>query len=279
MIICIYSLYEKNELTSVINRVIEDANHRFTLDVLIKDFASHDLGVAAKNLRSDRFKPTDCLDHINKKEFTKRLKNLLEIKNKSEQTIEISNEHREEIKEYLDILDLTLDIPIETLPVGKEKKFRTVFSQSGMRYSQAKYLICSLLLDEQFQTISLNDRNVIIERILNDIKGRMMEDIVLLETTIANYKKQVFKLQFAVGEFDMVIFDNNAKTCEIYEIKHNQEIVKEQYRHLIDKEKIEKTEFRYGKIVKKVVIYRGDNKTLENGIEYRNVEDYLKSLY
>ena len=106
-----------------------------------------------------------------------------------------------------------------------------------------------------------------------------MEDIVLLETTIANYKKQVFKLQFAVGEFDMVIFDNNAKTCEIYEIKHNQEIVKEQYRHLIDKEKIEKTEFRYGKIVKKVVIYRGDNKTLENGIEYRNVEDYLKSLY
>ena len=263
----------------MINRVIEDANHRFTLDVLIKDFASHDLGVAAKNLRSDRFKPTDCLDHINKKEFTKRLKNLLEIKNKSEQTIEISNEHREEIKEYLDILDLTLDIPIETLPVGKEKKFRTVFSQSGMRYSQAKYLICSLLLDEQFQTISLNDRNVIIERILNDIKGRMMEDIVLLETTIANYKKQVFKLQFAVGEFDMVIFDNNAKTCEIYEIKHNQEIVKEQYRHLIDKEKIEKTEFRYGKIVKKVVIYRGDNKTLENGIEYRNVEDYLKSLY
>ena len=275
----LYSLYEKNELTSVINRVIEDANHRFTLDVLIKDFASHDLGVAAKNLRSDRFKPTDCLDHINKKEFTKRLKNLLEIKNKSEQTIEISNEHREEIKEYLDILDLTLDIPIETLPVGKEKKFRTVFSQSGMRYSQAKYLICSLLLDEQFQTISLNDRNVIIERILNDIKGRMMEDIVLLETTIANYKKQVFKLQFAVGEFDMLIFDNNAKTCEIYEIKHNQEIVKEQYRHLIDKEKIEKTEFRYGKIVKKVVIYRGDNKTLENGIEYRNVEDYLKSLY
>ena len=32
------------------------------------------------------------------------------------------------------------------------------------------------------------------------------------------------------------------------------------------------------KITKKVVIYRGENATLENGIEYRNVVDYLKSL-
>ena len=47
---------------------------------------------------------------------------------------------------------------------------------------------------------------------------------------------------------------------------------------LIDEEKLKSTEFRYGKITKKVVIYRGENTTLENGIEYRNVEDYLKSL-
>lgn len=29
------------------------------------------------------------------------------------------------------------------------------------------------------------------------------------------------------------------------------------------------TQFRYGKITKKVVIYRGENTTLENGIEYK----------
>ena len=33
-----------------------------------------------------------------------------------------------------------------------------------------------------------------------------MEDIVLLETKIAHPEKKVFKLQFAVGEFDMVVF-------------------------------------------------------------------------
>ena len=32
------------------------------------------------------------------------------------------------------------------------------------------------------------------------------------------------------------------------------------------------------KITKRVVIYRGENTTLANGIEYGNAEEYLKSL-
>ena len=274
----LYDLYEKNELTSAINRVVEDVNHRFTLDVLTKDFMSHDLGVSAKNLRNDRKNQNDILDRIDKEEFTKRLKNLLEIRNREEQTVTISEEHRREIKEYFDALDLTVDIDIQTLPVGREKNFKTVFTQPGMRYSQAKELVQSLLEDGEFQELSIAERNAVIERILSDIKGRMMEDIVLLETKIANPKKQVFQLQFAVGEFDMVVADNVNATCEIYEVKHSKEQAKEQYRHLIDEEKLKSTEFRYGKITKKVVIYRGENTTLENGIEYRNVEEYLKLL-
>ena len=274
----LYDLYEKNELTSAINRVVEDVNHRFTLDVLTKDFMSHDLGISARNLRNDRQNSNDILDRIDKEEFTKRLKKLLEIRNREEQTVTISEEHRREIKEYLDALDLTVDIDIQTLPVGRGKNFKTVFTQPGMRYSQAKELVQSLLEDGEFQELSIDERNAVIERILSDIKGRMMEDIVLLETKIANPKKQVFQLQFAVGEFDMVVADNAKATCEIYEVKHSKEQTKEQYRHLIDEEKLKNTKFRYGKITKRTVIYRGENATLENGIEYRNVEDYLKSL-
>lgn len=274
----LYDLYEKNELTSAINRVVEDVNRRFTLDVLTKDFISHDLGVSAKNLRNDRQNSNDILDRIDKEEFTKRLKNLLEIRNKEEQTVTISEDHRREIKEYLDALDLTVDIDIQTLPVGRGKNFKTVFTQPGMRYSQAKELVQSLFEDGEFQVLSIDERNAVIERILSDIKGRMMEDIVLLETKIANPKKQVFQLQFAVGEFDMVVADNVNATCEIYEVKHSKKQAKEQYRHLMDEEKLKSTAFRYGKITKKVVIYRGENTTLENGIEYRNVEEYLKSL-
>lgn len=44
-----------------------------------------------------------------------------------------------------------------------------------MRYSQAKELVQSLLEDGEFQELSINERNAVIERILSDIKGRMME--------------------------------------------------------------------------------------------------------
>ena len=274
----LYDLYEKDELTSAINRVVEEVNHRFTIDVLTRDFISHDLGISARNLRNDRQNPNDILDRIGKKEFTERLKKLLEIKDKEERKVDISEEHRREIKEYLDALDLTVDVDIQTLPVGKGQSSKTVFTQPGMRYSQAKDLVKSLLFDGEFQELSADERSIIIERILNDIKGRMMEDIVLLETKIANPKKQVFQLQFAVGEFDMVIADESTLTCEVYEIKHSKEQAREQYRHLTDEEKLKSTEFRYGKITKRVVIYRGENATLDNGIEYRNVEEYLKSL-
>ncbi len=62
----LYDLYEKGELTSAINRVVEDVNHRFTLDVLTKDFMSHDLGISARNLRNDRKTSNDILDRVDK---------------------------------------------------------------------------------------------------------------------------------------------------------------------------------------------------------------------
>ena len=64
----------------------------------------------------------------------------------------------------------------------------------------------------------------------------MLEDIVLLETKLANAKKQVFVLQFPVGEFDMVAFDPEAGSCRIFEIKHSEEAVPQQYRHPIDEQ-------------------------------------------
>ena len=86
----------------------------------------------------------------------------------------------------------------------------------------------------------------------------------MIEKKIANPKKQVFQLQFAIGEFDMVVADKINAICEIYEVKHTKEQAKEQYRHLIDEEKLKKTEFRYGKITKRVVTYYEEDITSKN---------------
>ena len=125
--------------------------------------------------------------------------------------------------------------------------------------------------------LSLTERTSILNRIRNEVKGRMMEDIVLLETKLAFPDKHVFVLHFPVGEFDMVVSDPESCTCSIYEIKHSEEINAKQYRHLIDKDKCDAAEHSFGRITGRYVIYRG-NETEIDGIEYLNVENYLKNI-
>ena len=278
-------LYEKNELTNVINRVVEDINHRFTLEVLTREFESSDLRISARNLRKDRKQPMDVLDQVDVKTINQKLKELLEIRNRSEQTVDLQESHRQEIKEYLDLLDLTVEIEIRWMTDYNRRELRTVFSQPGIRYAQADALIQSLMQDEAFRSLSLDERRRVTARIQDEIKGRMMEDIVLLETKLSKRQCEVFKLQYAVGEFDMVVFYPEEACCEIYEVKHSKEVVQQQCRHLLDHKKCEETAFRYGAIRGKYVIYRGEDTSLKNvfpeaeeDITYMNVEKYLKTL-
>ena len=278
-------LYEKNELTNAINRIVEDMNHRFTMEVLTRDFKSKDLRISAGNLRKDMKAPTDILDRVDILKVNETLKFLLEIKDKEEQKVEIQDAHCYEIKEYLDLLDLTVEIESRWVSDYNRREFRTAFSQPGMRYSQAKSLIKSLMQDDMFRGLSFEERKIVTERIIDEIKGRMMEDIVLLETKLSKKNCEVFRLQFAIGEFDMVVFDPEKGTCEIYEIKHSKEVVPQQCKHLLDEQKCKDTEFRYGRIIGKYVIYRGVTSSLvQAGVEtqedvtYLNVEEYLKTL-
>ncbi|MBO4261174.1 MAG: ATP-binding protein, partial [Clostridia bacterium] len=271
----LYSLYEKAELTSAINRVVEDINHRFAIDVLERDFKSNDLRVSANNLRKDRFAPTTVLDDIDVAAFTKRLKKMLDVKDADERTVRIDEYHVAEIKEYLAALDLIEEIDVNDIKTAKEK--RIVFSQPGLRYSQAKSFIESLSSDGVFNNLSAEDRKQVITRILNEIKGRMIEDVILLETRKAKPDKNVFKLQFADGEFDMTVNDPETLETQIYEIKFSTERVPEQARHLLDEAKCAETEFRYGRITRKAVLYRGETCKV-GSIDYINVEEYLTNL-
>ena len=94
----------------------------------------------------------------------------------------------------------------------------------------------------------LPERRSVQERMLSEVRGRMLEDIVLLETKVANPEKQLFVPQFPVGEFDMVVSDPEEGSCELFEIKHAAETTPRQYRHLLDKEKCAQTEHRFGPV-------------------------------
>lgn len=267
------TLYEQNELTNAINRVVENINRALALSVLTAEFKSHDLGRSVSNLRGQGY---SVLDEIDRQKVTEDLMDQLEIHNTPELSVALEEVHLKEIIQYLIRLDMIHEIA-ERSDQSNNVTYRLGVSQPGLRYAQADALAEAMLRDHKFGELPLLEQNVILERVRNEIKGRMMEDIVLLETKLANPQKEVFALYFAVGEFDMVVFDPSTASCAIYEIKHSTERVKHQYRHLIDEEKCKATEFRFGTITGKYVIYRGED-CEENGIQYLNVEEYLKSL-
>ncbi len=270
-------LYESGELTNVINRVVENINHSFTRGVVERTFKSHDLAVTAANMLRDKENPINIKEHLDIDVVTFGIMQMLDILSIEEQSIDIKDSHMIQIKEYLLLLDLIVEVDLVSLPEVNQKGKVTVISQPGLRYAQAMAIVENMLLDVKFQELSVKERHRILERLLNEIRGRMMEEIILLETKLAKLDKEVFKLQFAIGEFDMVVFDPKALTCEIYEVKYSKEQVAEQYRHLKDEKKCAMTSHRYGDIAGRYVIYRGENEEVD-GIQYLNVEEYLKSL-
>ena len=271
-------LYEKGELTNVINRIVQHMNHRFVLRVVEDEFKSHDFGSAKELLLHDLpAERATVLYDVNEKQILERLKAIIEVKEKSETTVSITQEHIDKVKKYLLMLDLIVNCP-ERYESGKQAE-HIVFSQPGMRYAIAKALVYSLMQDAYFASIPEADKAYITGKILDDVKGRMLEDIVLLEVRkTAPSTMEAFKFKFdAGGEFDMVIYDKAGQNCRIYEIKHSTEVNEKQTIHLRDAEKCQIVENRFGPISGKFVLYRGKD-TFAEGVQYLNVENFLCGL-
>ena len=273
-------LYEANELTNAINRIIESMNHRFALEVLIKDFRSNDLELSRKNFLTERDLSlrTDILERIDVSEVTEHLMQILHVLNQPDAGIKLTEGHVQEIKEYLKALDLIENCPIR-YQSDVEQEENILIMQPGMRYCQAQALVYSVMADPVFKELNDAQKIYVREKILNEIRGRMLEEIVLIETKRALGRGyEVFKYQFVGGEFDMVVYDKAKDTCTLYEIKHSKEVVQKQSSHLLNEEKCAIFEKRIAPIQEKHVLYRGDTCMTDWGIEYLNVEEYLKSL-
>ena len=274
-------LYEANELTNAINRIIESMNHRFVLQVLTKDFSSNDLKLAKKNLLKERNIDlrTDILEKIDIDAVTKKLMNLLDIINKEDAKVALNDTHIQEIKDYLFALDLIETLPIEYYNAQASNNENILIMQPGMRFSQAQALVHVLLKDDVFKDLNFSQKNYVTNKILDEVRGRMLEEIVLIECKKAlGNEYYVFKYQFLGGEYDMVIYNKETNTCKIYEIKHSKEMIQDQCKHLLNVESCSTLEAKFGTITGKYVLYRGEEATSPWNIEYLNVSSFLKNL-
>ena len=141
----LYGLYEKKELIGAINRIIENESHKFLVQILTDDFKSHDLHLLGRNLRKEREEENriEIFENLDEASVTENLMEILEIKNKDLQTVQITDDHVEEIKEYLEALDLLDECDLRA--IGRKLKFseNKIFTQPGMRFCQAKALVDS----------------------------------------------------------------------------------------------------------------------------------------
>lgn len=269
----LFPLYEKGELVNVINRIIEDRNHRFALDTINRTFKSHDYG-SLKNLVNKSISPLKgTLDNVNEDELLNDLMAALTIINIEDRKVPVDENVIKEVEAYLDLLDLCKEVD-EVNGATFEIYKRKVFIQPGLRYAQAKTFVDILFKQPSIYKHPKYIKDALKEKILSDVKGRMLEEIALYQTSL---KKESFKFLFAVGEYDMVTIDEEDKTTNIYEIKYSKDIDYHQRKTLLNNDYQTIIENAYYPIKDKVVLYRGENVEID-GVKYINVNDYLKSL-
>ena len=279
-------LYEAGELTGAINRIVEDTSHRFLISVLTRPFISHDYRSAADVLRKDRDEDrrSNTLDILDRQRITEILTGILEIRREEELSIGIREEHVRQIEEYLAALDLIAYCPVESLLAGTpdppELK-RVLITQPGMRYCQAQALAYSVMQDPVFRQRPNEEKNRILARILEEVRGRMLEEAVLLETIrSAMLGTDIYHIDNGDGsDIDMLSYDQSTDSCILYEIKHSAKAVPELYRIITDGHYTDEIGRRFGRITGRIVLYRGQAIPVnDDGVEYLNVCDYLKSL-
>lgn len=227
-------------------------------------------------------------------EYFKKTLDVFDVNEKKDR-LDVYEETVQILKQYLEKMDV---VTTYKCFMAKESQFvttnqsseeiRTVLSQSGIRYSQAKSLVESIQSYYKLETEPKQYKDIIVKEILNCVKGGLLEDLVTV-----NYQRslpdrfEVFKVMFdpiygivkRAGEFDMVVYDKQNHSCELYEIKHDSEIKDSQITHLLDEDKLQWMASQYGDITKRAVIYMGESKEKNShGIEYINANELLDEL-
>lgn len=270
-------LYDKHELENVINRIVEDQNHRFAIDVIESTFISHDYGSLKQLLSSgsNYEKFGNILAEVDEKRLIEDLMQALSTLNKEKQTQVIDDVTLIEVKEYLKELDVIKEVEEIVAPTYTSRK-RVLFTQPGLRFAQAKCLVDILFRDESLKKYDQHLLDALKDKLCSDVKGKMMEDIVLLEALNAN--KHAFKFFLLPrGEYDLALLDKEHYVGEVYEVKYSKVRDIRQAHYLLKEEIKEAFEAKYYPIHRMGVIYRGDA-ALEGDIQYYNIEEYLMGL-
>ena len=280
------NIVDYGDLPSFINRVLERHNRTFLLSTITKDFKSHDLGSLVDLLNQSGNVDTNIIDTG---EMQERIRVALRIKNnhmsirgfsKKLEDTEILENAVEVIIKYLKRLDVLYEIPSDEK--GTEKEY--IFTQTGMRYSQASDFADILIKsDDIFGKYQKHEKREILNKLKSDICGGILEDIVFYQTarTFQNKSEyEITKYRDEVGrEADVVVENYDKCSVVAIEVKLSDQYAEQQMKHLLNQEFCSEIESKTGLVIaNKVVVYRGENDYIsDKGVIYLNAEDYLSN--
>lgn len=267
------------ELPSFINKVLEYHNRTFLASIIEKDFKSHDLGSLADLMAKSGIADPS---HIKTDEMTERIRFALGIR---KELLSLSESHKvneeavDMIIEYLKKLDVLYEIPQDKQAKTKEY----IFTQTGMRYSQASDFADILIKSEDiFGNYTDAEQKAILAKLKSDICGGILEDIIYYQSVRnlsdnADCRIEKYRKNTTGQEIDVLIEDFEKCSTVAIEVKLSDKYAENQMNHLLNDEFCSEIESKTGiPIINKLVVYLGaTNYISEKNVIYLNAEDYL----
>jgi predicted AAA+ superfamily ATPase len=259
--------YRYGDFVSYVSRVLEMANRKFFAGIINAGFRSHDMG----SLRDLMERHTDAdVSFLSEEETKEQVRIFLGIRDPN--AVEADDGTVQALIRYLEKLDLLYKVP------GEKDEY--IFTQPGMRYAQLKEEKDALMSLPAFGKQPPNVRKILMDTLEDDICGRMLEDIVLLELLKDLEGSALAASRYrnaSGGEYDIVVKDRNTMQAIAIEVKHSGAKHMSQRRHLSDPE-MEKdfTESTGYRLLDKAILYNGPSEEEKtDGVWYLNVSDFL----
>lgn len=277
-------LYERNELISVIQKMVNKFSYEITIKAINRSYKSAPLYAVFQNTNK-KYKGKVDIKSINA-----ATKLALGIKDKEEMQTTLTDYDLQTIKKYLKFLDLYIEIPsFQSFKHGGAKTLE-ILQQPGMIYAHATELLKQLDQDAVWnENCEIEDKKEFMRRTDYFVKGILLENIILSETYKCYQKideKQYYVSQLTVdsderitnSEADLIIVDDKKQESYLFEIKHSDKIVENQTRHLRNDDFINYVSENFAPVKKCCVIYNGQP-TRSGTIDYLNAEKFLQCIH
>ncbi|MBQ7457194.1 MAG: AAA family ATPase [Desulfovibrio sp.] len=267
-------LCDEGLLTDAVARVVQNQGHQSTLSVLNKLFVSDDMRMFQAGVANESFA---TMLNRSWKEIGKRMADAIGIINGRRP---IRKEEAKAIADWLYDIDFFVNAPTTVMSMdGTERKeARTILAQPALRTEQM--LSTSGLFLEFLDEAGIRyDARRTEDLIRSAVLGRMQEDVVLYELKSMFPCAKIFALKIRDGGTQIAEYDVAVRTPDgvaLIEIKHDTEYKSKYSQYLRNTDALQSIEDKYGPILSKTVLYRGDSNHIGD-IEWTNLGEFLSN--